>query len=56
MHMREDRRGVDNEQYNEKEAPIEPPTDQFHTKRTKEVHTEHISPTAKPCKPPVPYS
>jgi len=37
MPMREDRMEVDNEEDNKKEALIEPPTEQVHTKRTTEV-------------------
>jgi len=54
MPMREGRE-VDNEEDNEKEVPIEAPSEKVHTERTQEVQAEHVSPLVKPYKPPVPY-
>ena len=55
MPMREDTRGVDNEEAVEKEVPIELPSERVHTEWIKKVSVEHASAPAKPYKPPVPY-
>ena len=48
MPMREERRNVDNEEDNDKEVPIETPSERVHTERTQDVRTEHVSPPVKP--------